>query len=388
MDAILIHPHELILKGHNRSRFLRCLMENIRCATKDLGLARMKRLGAGTLLLTPGRRDAKKEILRRLECIPGIANSMPVYETLPELGACKERMAKEFSSQKMGSFRITARRSDKSFPLTSLELQRDLGLWVQEKTHASVDLFNPEFNIFVEVFGDRICFGFERIQGQGGLPVGVSGRVLALLSGGIDSAVASWMMMRRGCRVSFVHFHAYPYVSRRSQEKAKKLARLLSRHQGSCALYLVSFGEAQREILLASPPRFRVLLYRRFMMRIASGLAGKEGALALVTGENLGQVASQTLENISAIERASLLAVFRPLIGMHKDEIVTYARRIGTYDTSCMPDEDCCQLFMPPHPATRASRKILEKVETKIACESLVSQAITSVEKQEISFFA
>lgn len=388
MDAILIHPHELVLKGRNRSLFLYCLIKNIRCAIKDLGMARMKRLGAGTILLTPCARDAKEEMLRRLALIPGIANLMPVYETAPTLGACKKRMTKELSLQTMRSFRITARRSDKSFPLTSLELQRDLGAWVQEKTNAVVDLFNPEFNIFVEVFGDRMLFGFEKTQGQGGLPVGTSGSVLALLSGGIDSPVASWMMMRRGCRVSFAHFHAYPYVSKRSQEKAKKLARLLSRHQGSCVLYFVPFGEAQREILLACPSRFRVLLYRRFMMRIASGIAKKEGALALVTGENLGQVASQTLENISVIEGVSSLAVLRPLIGMHKDEIVTYARRIGTYETSCMPDEDCCQLFMPSYPATRAFSHMLEKAEEKIDCESLVSQAIASVEKQKISFFA
>ena len=385
MPSILLHPHELVLKGLNRSRFLDRLVENVRDATRGKGIARIARVSGGLLLLLDAEAD-EKELLEILSRIPGIANLMLVYETAPTLEALKERMAEELASRKMTTFRITARRSDKTFPLDSLALQKELGAWVVEKTQAKVNLLEAETDIFVDVSRKRILFGFEKVQGQGGLPVGVSGNVLALLSGGFDSPVASWMMMRRGCHVAFAHFHSYPYVSRRSQEKAKKLAAELARFQGRSTLFLIPFGDVQREVLLSAPARYRVLLYRRFMMRIAARIAKSRSALALVTGENLGQVASQTLENIAAIENASPLPVFRPLIGMHKDEIIGYARRIGTYEISCMPDEDCCQLFMPSHPATRSHASDFETIEQKLPCEELIEQATAHTEKEEFSF--
>jgi len=226
----------------------------------------------------------------------------------------------------------------------------------------------------------------EKIAGAGGLPIGISGVVLGLLSGGIDSPVAAYRMMKRGCQVDFVHFHSYPFLDRTSQQKARQLAQRLTRHQYTARLFLVPFGEIQQQIVGAAPAPYRVVLYRRYMLRIALALAQRTGAEALVTGESLGQVASQTLQNLRVIEAASTLPVLRPLIGMDKAEITQEAQGIGTYNTSIQPDQDCCTLFVPRHPATRTTLAEIEAAEQALDTSALVQMALDGVQTVELCF--
>jgi thiamine biosynthesis protein ThiI len=370
MSKILIHYHEIALKKGNRRFFVDRLRENIHAAFKGSGEVNIEKL-PGRLLL---RLERQRGAVSILEKIPGIANFLPVWES-DDLEALKAQLPSKLQGKRFKTFKVSTQRGDKGFPLTSEGVNRDIGAFVQEESGGAVDLDKPEFVIFIEIASGRIFWGFEKIQGIGGLPVGSSGKAIVLLSGGIDSPVASFMMMRRGCRLTFVHFHAFPYLDRSSQEKAKELVALLNQHQSGSKLYFVSFGDIQKEIVLKSPEAYRVIIYRRLMMRISEKVALKEGAGALVTGESLGQVASQTMENISVINEAVNLPIFRPLIGMNKQEVVDRAKDIGTYDISIRPDQDCCQLFTPQHPATRSDIRAVEKIEAEIGVSRLISQA-------------
>jgi thiamine biosynthesis protein ThiI len=249
-----------------------------------------------------------------------------------------------------------------------------------------VDLERPEVEIVVEVLPDEAFVSLDRRPGPGGLPVGASGTVAALLSGGIDSPVAAWRMMKRGCTVLFVHFHAFPLQDHTTIDKVTELARVLTRFQFRTRLVLVPFGEAQQTIVASCPAPLRVVLYRRFMVRIAEALAARHRAKALVTGESLGQVASQTLDNIAAIDEAAKGPVLRPLVGMDKDEITRQARRIGTFEISTLPDQDCCQLFVPKSPATAATLDELRAAEAGLDVAGLVEAAVARAETRTFTF--
>jgi tRNA uracil 4-sulfurtransferase len=288
--------------------------------------------------------------------------------------AMKGVVARLIEGHEFPSFRITARRAFKTYPLTSVELNRALGAFVREHVPTTrVDLDTPALNIHIEVLPAETFVSVDRAPGPGGLPVGASGTVAALLSGGIDSPVAAWRMMKRGCRVVFVHFHSVPYLPATSQAKARALVEQLTEWQYDSRLHLVPFGEIQREVVLSVPPPARVVVYRRLMVRIAEALARGTGAQALVTGESLGQVASQTLENIARIDEAAAMPILRPLIGMDKLEITDEARRLGTFDISIEPDADCCSLFVPRHPATRMSVGEARAAESRLDLERLVA---------------
>ena len=267
-----------------------------------------------------------------------------------------------------------------------MEINRLVGARVQTATGAKVNLSSPELTVFIEVLPREAFISFERWEGPRGVPVGTGGKVAVLLSGGIDSPVAAYRMSRRGCQISYIHFHSVPFLSPAAQQKAKELVELLTRYQYRSRLYMVKFGELQRHIVLHTPPALRVVLYRRFMMRIATNLARRRRLGALVTGESLGQVASQTLENISVIERAAGLPVLRPLIGMDKEEIIAQAKMIGTYEISILPDQDCCQLFIPAHPATRARLEDVEAVERKLDIGAMVEAATKETEEARFRF--
>ncbi|MDE3154822.1 MAG: tRNA 4-thiouridine(8) synthase ThiI, partial [Acidobacteriota bacterium] len=278
------------------------------------------------------------------------------------------------------SFRVSARRADKRFPLPSPQIEREVGGRIKSARGWHVDLEHPELTIHVEMLSDEAFYYFGKEPGAGGMPAGVSGRVACLLSGGIDSPVAAFRMMRRGCSVQLVHFHSYPILSRASQEKVREIAALLTQYQLRTTLQLVAFGDIQRQVVLSAPPALRVVLYRRLMLRIAEELARRGRARALVTGEVIGQVASQTLENLSVIAAVTTMPVFRPLIGMDKDEISAEAERIGTYPISIIPDQDCCQLFTPKHPATKARFRDVEHAEQDLPIAEFVRTAVDSVE--------
>jgi thiamine biosynthesis protein ThiI len=303
-----------------------------------------------------------------------------------ELDAMVPAILNGLGDRRPASFRVSARRSDKRFPLTSPQIEREVGGRIKEATGWRVDLGNPELTIRVDIMSDHAFYFFGKEPGAGGLPTGTGGRVACLLSGGIDSPVAAYRLMRRGCKVQLIHFHSYPILSRASQEKVREIAARLTTHQLRSRLMLVPFGELQQQVVLGVPPELRVVIYRRLMLRIAERLARKGGAQALVTGEVVGQVASQTLENMNVIAAASTLEILRPLVGMDKDEITAEARRIGTYDISIIPDQDCCTLFTPRHPATRARLAAVEQAERALAIEDMVASAVASTVVEDFRF--
>ena len=282
------------------------------------------------------------------------------------------------------TFRISATRSNKDFALTSQQINEQAGGAVIEKFNKKVKLKNPDITLFVQVV-EKFAFLFtKKIKGQGGLPVGTSSKAISLLSGGIDSPVSSFLAMKRGVEIVFCHFHAMPYVSKESVDKVKQLAELLTKYQGKAKLYLVPFGDIQKEILLKTKPDYRVVLYRRFMFRISEEIAKEEKAKALVTGESIGQVASQTIENISVISEITDLPILRPLIAQDKEEIIKKAKEIGTYELSIMPHQDCCARFLPKHPATKADLMKVKAEEANLDVKKLIEQAIKNTEIAQI----
>jgi thiamine biosynthesis protein ThiI len=371
MTVLLVHYHEIALKARNRPFFVNQLVRNLKRATADFPVKRIQKL-PGRVLLELAGENAAQEVAERVRRVFGVANCCSALRCDLDLEVLKDTAAKVLAGRPFQTFRVTARRAYKTFPLTSPQLNEILGTFVLERFPARVDLKNPELTLFVDILPKEAFIYLEKVPGPGGLPVGVAGRVIALLSGGIDSPVSAYRMMRRGCEVSFVHFHGAPFLDRRTQEKAREIVKLLTRYQYTSRLYLVPFGEVQQEVVVNTPAPYRVLLYRRLMARIAEHLAGLERAKALVTGESLGQVASQTLENLTVIEEAVKLPVFRPLIGMDKEEITEQAKEIGTYEISIQPDQDCCTLFVPRHPATRATMDDIGRAEMTLDLDRLV----------------
>jgi thiamine biosynthesis protein ThiI len=374
--TILIHYHEINLKGNNRGWFEAHLQQHIVALLKGLVHDSVQRF-AGRLLIGLAPDSPVEEITRRLKMVFGIANLVVAWEVAAEIEAIQSGLTELISTRRFQSFKIDARRGTKDFPLNSQQLNQHLGAWVRETTKAKVQMDNPDAVFFVEIVGARAFLYFSRIPGSGGLPSGTGGKVLCLLSGGIDSPVAAYRLMRRGCRVLFIHFHSFPHTTVESQEKVRRILRILSRFQLRSQLHLVPFAEVQREIVAYAPPPLRVILYRRFMIRIAQSVAQKEKASALVTGDSLGQVASQTLENIRTVSAATTLPVFRPLIGDDKEEIVRVAREIGTYEISILADQDCCSLFVPRHPETMSSLEQAERAELDLDINRLVQSALT-----------
>jgi thiamine biosynthesis protein ThiI len=385
MDSVLIRYHEIALKKGNRAYFTEMLKRNIIASVKDLGAKEIRSLHA-RLLLTFRNEIAPEIIIERISSVFGIANFSLVQRTERDIEALRRQILSGLNGAHFASFRIDTQRGDKAFELNSVEINRQLGAAVQERSGARVDLTNPEFTVFVEVLPKDAFFGFNKLPGPGGLPVGASGRLVSLISGGFDSPVAAYRMMQRGCRVIFVHFHSAPYQDKTSQDKVRELVKLLTRHQFQSRLYMIPFGEIQRQIVAAVARPLRVVLYRRMMLRIAEKIARREKAKALVTGESLGQVASQTLDNMTVIQQAAIMPILRPLVGMDKQEIVDQARRIGTFDISSVPDQDCCQLFVPKHPATRARFDEVAADEAKLDVNELAGYGLENASTEEFNF--
>ncbi|MEK7446347.1 MAG: tRNA uracil 4-sulfurtransferase ThiI [candidate division NC10 bacterium] len=383
--CVIVHYHEISLKRGNRPLFLRRLQQNLVRALEDLGAPRVTQL-TGRIVLEPPPGADPEVVVERLRHVFGVANLALAERTGTSLEELKRGVDRVTQGRTFASFRITARRAFKTLPHTSVELNRELGAHVLGRHATRVDLEQSELNIHVEVLpGQAFVYG-DRRPGPGGLPVGVSGTVAALLSGGIDSPVAAWRLMKRGCRVVFVHFHSVPYLPDDSIRKARDLAERLTRWQYYSRLSLVPFGEIQRSVVLAVPGPARVVIYRRLMMRIAEALGRRAGAAALVTGDSLGQVASQTLQNLACIEGAAGLPVLRPLIGMDKLEITAQAQVLGTFETSIEPDADCCTLFVPKHPGTRVSREEAAAMEARLDVAALVAQGVEGAREETIAF--
>jgi thiamine biosynthesis protein ThiI len=385
MDCVLVRYHEIALKRGNRSYFLEHLKKNIALALKGLGLKEIRSVSA-RLLLVFNHDVNPNEVESRLSSVFGIANFSLGERLANDINTIGTHVLGALETASFGSFRIETRRADKRFPLSSQEVNCELGALVQRHFGVRVDLSRPELTVSVEILPQQAFVSLNRSAGPGGLPVGVSGRVLALISGGIDSPVAAYRIMQRGCRVIYVHFHSSPFLDKSSQEKVRELVRMLTRHQFVSRLYLVPFGEIQRQIVASVLRPLRVVLYRRMMLRIASSIARKEHARAVVTGESLAQVASQTLGNLGVIEEASSFPVLRPLIGMDKQEIVDQAIRIGTFETSARPDQDCCQLFIPRHPAIDAKLRDVREAEQNLEIEAMTRAGTEEAEIERFQF--
>jgi len=382
--VIVVHYHEINLKGKNRGWFEAHLEQHIASMLKGLPYKAVERF-AGRLLVSLLSDSPAEEITHRLQWVFGIANLAAAWEVSAEIGAIQSGLAELMSATHFQSFKIDSRRATKEFPFDSQQLNRHLGAFVQGLTNATVRMENPDIVFFVEIAQGRAFLYTLRIPGPGGLPSGTGGRVLCLLSGGIDSPVAAYRLMRRGCRVLYIHFHSFPHTTVESQEKVRRILQVLSRFQLESPLHLVPFAEVQREIVSFTPPPLRVILYRRFMIRIAQAIAEKEKASALVTGDSLGQVASQTLENIRTVSAASTLPIFRPLIGDDKEEIMRMAREIGTYEISIAADQDCCSLFVPKHPETMSNLQQAERAETELDVPRLIESALNAAKRESIA---
>jgi thiamine biosynthesis protein ThiI len=384
MNAIVVHYKELALKGRNRPWFVQMLVRNLRAALAGSGAGPV-RSAMGRIEIELGGADWN-DVRDRVRPVFGIANFSYAGRATHDLHEIAGAILHDLGNRDAESFRVSARRADKRFPLTSPQIEREVGGLIKQQKGWRVDLEQPALTIHVELLPEHTFYYFGKEQGAGGLPTGTGGRVACLLSGGIDSPVAAYRMMRRGCSVLLIHFHSYPILSRASQEKVREIAALLTRHQQRSRLVLVAFGELQQQVVLAVPAELRVVIYRRLMLRIAERLARRWHARALVTGEVIGQVASQTLENLTTIAGATEMQVLRPLVGMDKDEIAAEAARIGTLPISNIPDQDCCQLFTPRHPATRASVEEVLRAEAALPIEGMVESAVSGVIVEQLKY--
>lgn len=386
MTSVLVHYSELALKGKNRSWFVGRLVRNIHGALAGLRVKEV-RTPIGRIEIILHDASTMNEIRERLSRVFGIANysvAMHVPRDLDGMAdAIVSRLPPKESAQ---SFRVFVRRADQKFTTPSPELARELGSRIWQARGWNVDLDHADLVVSVEIVpGAAYCY-MQREAGPGGLPIGTGGRVVCLLSGGIDSPVAAWRMMRRGCYATLVHFHSAPFLSNASQEKARRLAEVLTRYQLQTRLYLVPFGELQRQVTLSVPGDLRVVVYRRMMLRIAQRIARDVHARALVTGDVIGQVASQTLDNMTTIDRATHMTILRPLVGMDKEEIITAAKRLGTFDISILPDQDSCTLFTPRHPETHARRHTVDDVESSLPISEMITAALAGAAVEQLSY--
>ena len=373
--VLLVRYGEVFLKGANRPHFLKLLTDNFKRAVKPIG---------GKVWLSDSRIyvsdvEDMDECVRRVRKVFGLYSVSPAIECEKDLDVIAEQCI-EMMKGKRGSFKVYGKRSDKKFPMNSLEFAAELGGRILESNpHLTVDIHNPQHKLRVEI-RDNCYICCEEIMAVGGLPMGSSGRAALLLSGGIDSPVAGYCMMKRGVRCCAIHFQSPPYTGELARDKVMQLAKDMAEYSGGMRVYLVPFTKCQLEIHEKCPEGLGTLITRRFMMRIAQEIAKQNECNALITGESLGQVASQTMESIVCTDAVCEMPVFRPLIGMDKTEIMDIAKRIGTYETSILPYEDCCTVFTPRHPVTKPKLDTMPKAESKLDIEALVKEAVEGTE--------
>ncbi|MFA6603557.1 MAG: tRNA uracil 4-sulfurtransferase ThiI [Patescibacteria group bacterium] len=382
-DTIIIRTAEVCLKGGNRGLFEKQLLRNLRDRLAGLAELRWQRSQGHIAATAPGGLSAElaARLGERIRQVFGVANYSFAERCPADLAAIGALAAAKLQGAS-GTFKVRARRSDKSFPLASPEIGARVGAAILEAhPELRVQMDDPDHLVQVDVEPGAALISAGRLSGPGGLPVGTAGRVMALLSGGIDSPVAAWKVMRRGCRVDLVHFHSYPYTGREAIDKARRLAAVLADWQGPTALWLVPIGDLQREIAVKTDQALRIILYRRSMIRLAEQAAKQTGALGLVTGDSIGQVASQTLENLATVSAVASLPIYRPLVGDDKQDISDQAKRIGTFGISIEPHADCCSLFQPDRPATRASAAFAAAEEAKFDLANLLEISWKGAEK-------
>ena len=379
MNCIVVHYSEIGLKGKNRDFFEHKLMSNLRLALKGLGSFNVSRLH-GRIVISLGKGCEEVKIADRLLKVAGISYFAFALKSDRDLHDIKKSLDTVAKDKKMKSFAISTMRSDKRFRLTSKELNEELGDYVRKKHGWRVDLSKPDTTFFVEITEKEAFVYTEKKRGLGGLPVTSSGRLLSLMSGGIDSPVASFEMFKRGCSVVFVHFHNQTGQRDIVKDKVERIVKVLSEYQTSTKLYMIPFGDLQKNIIMHIPAKYRMIVYRRVMFAVANRIARKEGTLGFVTGDSVGQVASQTLENLNVIYEKADFPVFSPLIGRNKEEIVDIAKDIGTYELSILPYSDCCSFLVAQHPETKGRVDEIKKLETGLDLERLVDDALKKAE--------
>ncbi|MBQ7568569.1 tRNA 4-thiouridine(8) synthase ThiI [bacterium] len=386
---LVVHYHEIALKGKNRDMFVKRLIANLRKAFQDIGRIAVRSL-FGRIVFRVDCEDLE-EIDRRMSGVFGVANYSAVREIEQNFDAIAQAAWEVCRESGAKTFVVRCSRPDKSFPMRSLDVEREVGAYVlkcasAERYPLRVSLKEAEMTVRIEIVNRMALVSGAKRLGPGGLPVGTGGRLVGMLSSGFDSPVACWNMMKRGAEVVMCHFHSYPFTNRASLDNCIRIAEILTRYQFRSRLYLVGFAPVQEELLSLTPADMRMILYRRSMVRIAEKIARRVGAEALVTGESLGQVASQTLTNLAVIDDACHLPMLRPLIGADKEEIMTKARQIGTYETSSLPYEDCCSLMLSQHPVTRAELDSVLRIEHALKLEELEERVIGEAEVLQLSW--
>ncbi|MFA5133783.1 MAG: tRNA uracil 4-sulfurtransferase ThiI [Patescibacteria group bacterium] len=382
MNNIIIHYNEIALKGKNRIFFEKKLRENIKNAFRGLSVTSVSRL-PGRILVEISEKNIG-EALEKAAKIPGISSYSPAMQVETALDKMKEGALKIAKEAKGKTFKVETKRGYKEFPLDSIAISREVGAYVVKKSKLAVDVKNPDITINLEVLKNKTFIYSEKIKGSGGLPFGGSGKMLSLISGGIDSPVASYLMMRRGADLEFVHFHSYPYTDKASIEKAEELVKILNQRRRGSVLYLVPIIDFQKEVVKKANPKYRIILYRRLMYKIGLEIAKNTGAKALVSGDNLGQVASQTIENLASVGAGIDVPILRPLIGFDKEEIISLAKKIGTYGVSVEHHDDCCSIFTPKNPATKSRIDDIIKEEKILETKKWVKKIIKNIEVKNI----
>ena len=377
-EMFLLKMGEVVLKGLNRRAFEDKLMNNVRRRMRRLGSFQVYMKQSTVYVEPQGECDLEEtyKACRQIFGIAAVARAVPCEKTIEAIvETAKTYLAGEFANAR--TFKVESKRADKKFYLNSIQISQAVGGELAEAfPHVRVDVKKPDLTVFVEIREKHAYVHAPSVPGAGGLPIGTGGHAVSLLSGGLDSPVSSWMIARRGVELEMVHFVSPPYTSQQAQDKVIELARLLTASCGRMIVHIIPFTEIQEEIRKNCPEEFFTLIMRRFMMRIAEAVAKKAGASALVTGESLGQVASQTMLSLGVTEAVTTLPVLRPLIGTDKVEIIRMARRIGTYETSILPYEDCCTVFTPRHPCTRPVLADIEAAESVLDVEALVAKAL------------
>ena len=380
---------ETALKGKNKSYFEKKLVDRVKKILRKFSGVDVYR-EEGLVFVSANSENSQEELVGEISKVFGISSISPAVETNPNMEDIYETavnfMMNLIEKESVKTFKVEAKRADKNFPVKSPEIARLVGGEVLKGCKVlKVDVRNPQVCLHVDVRRDKAYIYRKKIQGYGGLPLGTNGKGMLLLSGGIDSPVAGWMMAKRGMSIEAIHFHSYPYTSRRAQEKVEELARQISIYCGDFKLHIVNLLPVQEEIIKTCPEEETTILVRRFMMKIAEKVGEQTGAKTLITGESLGQVASQTTESIVCTDQSVAMPVLRPLIAMDKVDIMDVAKKIGTYETSILPYEDCCTVFLPKHPVTRPKLESILHSEEKLNVDKLVAEAMKNVQIKNIT---
>lgn len=379
--TIIVNVDELWLKGKNRKVYFDALKKHVKDVLSSTLDTSWKLTNDQQRYVIDCEEGISDDVIKRLCDIPGVHSVLKVRKLEKDLQKAIDQVIEDLKDRSdLKTFKVDSKRIDKTFPIVSSDMNRQVGGAILKNTHLKVDVHKPDVMVEIKILNDYIYLSWEKFYAVGGLPVGTSGHIVTLISGGFDSPVASYLMSRRGCKQSLVFFYAYPYVGSEVKDKILELAKVLGRFQNGLNLYIIPFGNVQNFIAKECYEEYRTLFFRRYMMQVASKLADKIGAEALLMGDSLAQVSSQTLTNMTVLDKACDKLVLRPLVGTNKIDIIKLSKQIGTHDISIIPHDDACSLFAPKHPVTKAKTEYFNQFIAKYPCEDLVDECIANAE--------